>query len=62
MYIMVYTKFQGYWFIGFGEEFFFSFLPYKDKTAVLVMWPRASEHLFVPKAMEVVYEIWLQLA
>ena len=31
-------------------------------AAILVMWPRPFEQLFSLKALEAVYEIWLQSA
>ena len=36
-YTMLYTKFQGHWSIGSGEEDFFRFLPYMGMAAMLVM-------------------------
>ena len=46
---MLYTKFQGHWSTGSGEEDFLRFLPYMGMAAMLVMWPRAFELLFFPK-------------
>ena len=57
-YTMLHTKFQGHRSIGSGEEDFLRFLPYMGMAAMLVMWPRPS---FL-KALEAVYEIWLQSA
>ena len=48
-YMMLHTKFQGHWSIGSGEEDFLRFLPYMGMAAILVMWPRLFEQLFVPK-------------
>ena len=61
-YTMLHTKFQGYWSIGSGEEDFLRFLPYMGMAAMLVMWPRSFEQVFFLKALEAVYEIWLQSA
>ena len=49
-YMMLYTKFQGHWSIGSGEEDFLRFLPYMGMAAILVMWPGRFEQLFVPPA------------
>ena len=40
---MLYTKFQGHWYIDFGEEDFLRFLPYMGMAAMLVMWPKPFE-------------------
>ena len=31
-------------------------------AAILVMWPGPFEQIFVPRPLEAIYEIWLQLA
>ena len=59
---MLHTMFQGHWSIGSGVEDFLRFLPYMGMAAMLVKWPRSFEQLFFPKALEAVYEIWLQSA
>ena len=59
---MLYTKFQGHWSIGSGEEDFLRVLPYMGMAAMLVMWPKPFEQFFFLKAQKAVYEIWLQLA
>ena len=45
---MLHTKFQGHWSIGSGEDVS-EFLSYMGVAAILVMWPRPFEQLFVPK-------------
>ena len=40
-YTMLHTKFQGYRFIGSGEEDFLRFLLYIGMAAMLVMWPNS---------------------
>ena len=47
-YTMLHTKFQGHWFIGFGEEDFLRFLPYMGMAAILVMWPNSIVQIFIP--------------
>ena len=47
-YTMLHTKFQGHRSIGSGEEDFLRFLPYMGMAAILVMWPKPFEQLFVP--------------
>ena len=46
---MLHTKFQGHRSIGSGEEDFLRFLPYMGMAAILVMWPKPFEQLFVPR-------------
>ena len=46
---MLHTKFQGHQSVGSREEDFLRFLPYMGMAAILVMWPRLFEQLFVPK-------------
>ena len=59
---MLHTKFQGHRSIGSGEEDFLRFLPYMGMAAILVMWSTPFEHFSFLKALEAVYEIWLQSA
>ena len=47
-YTMLHTKFQGPRSIASGEEDFLRFLPYMGMAAILVMWPKPFEQLFVP--------------
>ena len=47
---MLHTKFQGHRSFGSGEEDFLSFLPYTGMSAILVMWPRPFEQIFVPQS------------
>ena len=47
-YTMLYTRFQGHRSIGSGEDIL-RFLPYMGIVAILIMWPRPSEQLFVPQ-------------
>ena len=49
---MLHTKFQGHRSIGSGEEDFLRFLPYMGMVAMFSFL----------KALEAVYEIWLQSA
>ena len=49
---MLYTKFQGHPSVGSGEEDFLRFLPYMGMVAILVMWLKPFEQLFVPKGPE----------
>ena len=62
---MLRTKFQGHWSIGSGEEDFLRFLPYMGMAAIIDGWSCDPDHLnnfsFL-KALEAVYEIWLQSA
>ena len=43
---MVYIKFKDHW--PFGSWDFQRFLPYMGMVAILVMWPRHYEQIFVP--------------
>ena len=56
---MLHTKFYDHWSIGSGEEDFLRFLPYMGMAAMLVMY---LNNLSFLKALEAVYEIWLQSA
>ena len=46
-YPMLYTKFQGHRALG-SEEDFWRFLRYMGLEAILVMWPRTVEQIFIP--------------
>ena len=63
---MLHTKFQGHWSTGSGEEDFLRFLPYMGMAAMLVGSctgdPDHLNNFSFLKALEVVYEIWLQSA
>ena len=48
---MLHIKFQGHWSIGSVEEDFLRFLPYMGMVVMSFL-----------KALEAVYEIWLQSA
>ena len=45
---MHYTKFEGHWLAGFGEEIFEGFLRYMGMAASLVIWPGSFEQTGVP--------------
>ena len=45
---MLYTKPQGHWPSGSGEEDFKGFLPYMGMAAILIMRPGPFERTFVP--------------
>ena len=47
-YPLLYTKFQSHRPIGSKEGDFLRFLPYMGLEAMLVMWPRIFEHIFIP--------------
>ena len=50
---MLHTKFQGHRLLGSGEEdFFFRFLPYMGKVAILVMWPAPFNKFLLPHPKE----------
>ena len=59
---MLHTKFQGHPSIGSGEEDFLRFLPCMGMAAMLVMYPDHLNSFSFLKALEAVYEIWLQSA
>ena len=59
---MLHTKFQDHWSIGSGEEDFLRFLPYMGMAAMLVCDPDHLNNFSFLKALEAVYEIWLQSA
>ena len=45
---MLYTNFQGHWPFGSSEEDFLMFLLYMGMAAILVMWYRPFEQIFIP--------------
>ena len=57
---MLHTKFQGHWSIGSGGEDFLRFLPYMGMAAMLVCDQDHLNNFSFLKALEAVYEIWLQ--
>ena len=59
---MLHTKFQGHWPSGSGEEYFLRFLLYMGMAAMLSCDPDNLNNFSFRKALEAVYEIWLQSA
>lgn len=55
-YPVLHTKFHGYCYIGSGEVDFQRFLPYMDVAAMMVVWSRPFELVFVRKGPG--YCIW----
>ena len=58
---MLYTNFQGHWSIGSGEEDVLRFLLYMGMAPCWSCDPDHLNNFSFLKALEAVYEIWLQL-
>ena len=61
-YTMLHTKFQGHWSIGSGEEDFFKVFTIYGHDGHVGHDPDHLNNFSFLKALEAVYEIWLQSA